>query len=163
MDPRKWLCTHASSFQEGPKSLQHTCLSMVLVQGNPPGRLRNGLIHMVYPHLGDPSKAVVAALVTAPINDVSVEIPHLDCCVPEGRHGDVRALKGLPCHPVLRPLHIRSRFKCWLAPINLTAAHQHGGAQRDAVRYNLILAVNTGHVLAASYMWQYSKVSSAKA
>ena len=73
-------------------------------------------------HLGDAPKAVVAALVAAPIADVSVEVPHLDRGVPKGRHGDVRAGKDLPRHLVVRPLQHQPQL-CMLRILATPKAH----------------------------------------
>ena len=73
-------------------------------------------------HLGDAPEAVVAALVAAPVADVPVEVPHLDCGVPEGRHGDVRARKHLPRHLVVRALQHRPQL-CMLRILATPKAH----------------------------------------
>ena len=52
----------------------------------------------------------MAALVAPPVDDVTVEVPHLYRGIPEGRHGDVCAAEDIPCHLVVQPLQDRPQL-----------------------------------------------------
>ena len=61
-------------------------------------------------HLRDAAKAVVAALVAPPVDDVTMEVPHLYRGIPEGRHGDVRAAEDVSCHLIVQSLQDRPQL-----------------------------------------------------